>query len=110
MKTEIMFRYSCTQDADGQIGDLHSQVMKILITKGATASDPASVTIMIEGTEVVGGMNVSRACTLLIGLIYVLNLSYPREMMFLKLAGQKTTPKVTSLMQKMLTIIFEPRH
>lgn len=119
MKTEILFWYLCTQDAEGQIGDLESQVMKILVTKGATASDPASATIMIEGTEVVEGLNVPRACALLMGLIYALNLSYPRELkytfevfqkVFLKLDGQKTTPKVTSLKQKLPAIIFDPRH
>lgn len=118
MKTEILYWYLCTQDAEGQIGDLESHVMKILVTKSATAFDPASATIMIEGTEVIEGLNVPRACALLMGLIYALNLSYPRELkytfeafqkVFLKLDGQKTTPKVTSLKQK-LSAISEPRR
>ncbi|KAJ8371611.1 hypothetical protein AAFF_G00306760 [Aldrovandia affinis] len=56
--------------------------MKILVTKSGTASDPASATVMIEGTEVLQGLDVPRACALLMGLIYALNLSYPRELKY----------------------------
>ncbi|KAJ8382601.1 hypothetical protein SKAU_G00033790 [Synaphobranchus kaupii] len=106
-------------DSEGQIGDLESRVMKILVTNGGTASDPASATVMIEGTEVLQGLDVPRACALLMGLIYALNLSYPRELkytcevfqkVFLKLDGQKCSPKVTSLKQKLLRNTFEPHR
>ncbi|XP_034538945.1 uncharacterized protein LOC117812354 [Notolabrus celidotus] len=104
-------------DSESQTGDLEGRVMKILVTKGATASDPASATIIIEGTEVLQGLDVPRACALLMGLIYALNLSYPRELkytcevfqkVFLKLDSQKCSPKVTSLKQKLLGNPFEP--
>ncbi|KAJ8362434.1 hypothetical protein AAFF_G00374120 [Aldrovandia affinis] len=107
------------KDSEGQIGDLESRVMKILVTKSGTASDPASATVMIEGTEVLQGLDVPRACALLMGLIYALNLSYPRELkytcevfqkVFLKLDGQKSSPKVTSLKQKLLGKAFEPHR
>ncbi|KAJ8358000.1 hypothetical protein AAFF_G00044870 [Aldrovandia affinis] len=106
-------------DSEGQIGDLESRVMKILVTKSGTASDPASATVMVEGTEVLQGLDVPRACALLMGLIYALNLSYPRELkytcevfqkVFLKLDGQKSSPKVTSLKQKLLGKAFEPHR
>ncbi|KAJ8398070.1 hypothetical protein AAFF_G00431470 [Aldrovandia affinis] len=71
-----------SEDSEGQIGDLESRVMKILVTKSGTASDPASATVMIEGTEVLQGLDVPRACALLMGLIYALNLSYPRELKY----------------------------
>ncbi|KAK0150744.1 hypothetical protein N1851_008151 [Merluccius polli] len=109
-KKKIQNIMELLKDSEGQIGDLESHVMKILVTKGATTSDPASANIMIEGAEVIEGWNVPRACALLMGLIYALNLSYPRELkytfeafqkVFLKLDGQKTTPKVTSLKQKL---------
>lgn len=59
--------------------------MKIAITRGATASDPASARTVIEGTVVLEDMDVPRACPLLMGacalcLIYALNLSYTREL------------------------------
>ncbi|XP_038136610.1 sterile alpha motif domain-containing protein 3-like isoform X3 [Cyprinodon tularosa] len=104
-------------DSESQIGDFESRVVKILVTKGTTASDPASTTIIIEGTEVLQGLDVPRACALLMGLIYALNLSYPRELkytcevfqkVFLKLDSQKCSPKVTSLKQKLLGNPFEP--
>ncbi|XP_035983983.1 sterile alpha motif domain-containing protein 3 isoform X1 [Fundulus heteroclitus] len=104
-------------DPESQTGDLDSRVMKILITKGTTASDPASTTVIIEGTEVLQGLDVPRACALLMGLIYALNLSYPQELkytfevfqkMFLRLDSQKCSPKVTSLRQKLQGNPFEP--
>ncbi|KAM3611924.1 uncharacterized protein V6R79_025944 [Siganus canaliculatus] len=105
-------------DSESNIGDLESRVMKILVTKDATTFDPASATIMIEGTEVLQGVDVPRACALLMGLIYALNLSYPRELkytcevfqkVFLKLDSQKSSPKVTSLKQKLIGNPFEPQ-
>lgn len=117
MNTDMCFSYSCIHDSEGQSGDLESRVMKILVTKGGTASHPASATIMIEGTEVLQGLDVPRACALLMGLIYALNLSYPPELkytcevfqkVFLELDGQKSSPKVTSLKQKLRGKAFKP--
>lgn len=84
--------------------------MKIIVTRGAT-SDPASTQIVIEGTEVLEDVDVPRACALLMGLIYSLNLSYPKELkntfevfqkVFLELDGLKASPKVMSLKSKLL--------
>lgn len=117
MNADICSWYSCFQDSESQSGDLESWVMKIIVTKGTTASDPASTTIIIEGTEVLQGLDVPRACALLMGLIYAFNLSYPRELkyrcevfqkVFLKL-DQKCSPKVISLKQKLLGNPCEPQ-
>ena len=39
--------------------------MKIVVTREATASDPASATIVMEGAEVLRGVDVARGCALL---------------------------------------------
>ncbi|KAJ8367695.1 hypothetical protein AAFF_G00311500 [Aldrovandia affinis] len=69
--------------------------MKILVTKSGTASDPASATVMIEGTEVLQGLDVPRACALLMGLIYALNLSYPRELKYTSVTTRGQHPDPT---------------
>lgn len=77
---------------------------------GATNFDPANASIIIEGTEVLQDLDVSRACALL-GLVYALNLSYPKELkntfevfqkIILELDGLKARPKVMSLNNKLL--------
>ncbi|XP_039859685.1 uncharacterized protein LOC120716282 [Simochromis diagramma] len=87
-------------------GDITNEVMKI-VTRGATTSDPASARIILEGTEVLADLDVPRACALLMGLIYALNLSYPKELkntfevfqkIFLELDDLKASPKVMSLL------------
>ncbi|KAJ8394329.1 hypothetical protein AAFF_G00047360 [Aldrovandia affinis] len=89
-------------------GDITNEVMKIVVTRGAITSDPASARIVIEGTEVLDDLDVPRACALLMGLIYALNLSYPKELknafevfqkIFLELDGLRASPK-TRLAQK----------
>ncbi|XP_039901922.1 uncharacterized protein LOC120742591 [Simochromis diagramma] len=91
-------------------GDITNEVMKI-VTRGATTSDPASARIILEGTEVLADLDVPRACALLMGLIYALNLSYPKELkntfevfqkIFLELDDLKASPKVMSLKSKLL--------
>ncbi len=85
--------------------------MKIIVTRGATP-DPASARIMIEGTEVLEEVDVPRACALLMGLIYALNLGYSKELkntfevfqkILLELDGLKASPKVMSLKCKLLS-------
>ncbi|KAF1394071.1 hypothetical protein PFLUV_G00022690 [Perca fluviatilis] len=50
-------------------GDTINEVMKIVISRGATMSDPPSARIFIEGTEVLQDLDVPRACALLMWLI-----------------------------------------
>ncbi|XP_051802070.1 sterile alpha motif domain-containing protein 3-like [Acanthochromis polyacanthus] len=104
-KEEDLFR---EQDGDE---DITNDVMKIVVTRGAMVSNPATATIILEGTEVLADLDVPRACALLMGLIYALNLSYPKELkntfevfqkIFLELDDLKASPKVMSLKSKLL--------
>ncbi|KAL1276114.1 hypothetical protein QQF64_035737 [Cirrhinus molitorella] len=92
-------------------GDIANEVMKIIITRGSTILEPTRARIVIEGTEVQQDLDVPRACALLMGLIYALNLSYPKELkntfeafqkIFLELDDMKPSPKVMSLKNKLL--------
>lgn len=83
--------------------------MKIVVSRGA--SEPANATVVIEGAEVLDGLSVPRACALLMGLMYALNLSYPKELkstfeafqkIFLELDALRASPKVMSLKSKLL--------
>ncbi|KAL6455862.1 hypothetical protein MHYP_G00357130 [Metynnis hypsauchen] len=99
-------------DGEDMSKALAGEVMKIMVNKAARTSDPASATILIEATEVLRGLDLPRACALLMGLIYALNLSYPRQLrhtfevfqkLLLELDGLKASPKVMSLKQKLLS-------
>lgn len=88
-------------------GDDSSEVMKIITTR----SDPPRARLVIEGTSVLEDVNVPRACALLMGLIYALNLSYPRKLrntfevfqkVFLELDSLKASHKVMCLKTKLL--------
>ncbi|KAJ8279101.1 hypothetical protein COCON_G00061670 [Conger conger] len=93
--------------------DATEHVLKILVAHGASEEDPVDVSIILEGTEVLHGCgNVAKACTLLMGLIYALNLAYPQTLhytfevfqkLFLELDGMKLSPKVQALKSKLLS-------
>jgi len=83
--------------------------MKIVTTRGG--SDPAHAKIVLEGTEVLTDVDIPRTCALRMGLIYALNLSYPKELkntfevfqkILLKLDDLRASPKVMSLKNKLL--------
>ncbi|KAK7918866.1 hypothetical protein WMY93_010150 [Mugilogobius chulae] len=66
---------------------------------------PVDIGVVIEGVEVLNGLSsVASACALLLGLIYVLNLAYPKSLrvtfevfqkVIMELEPQKMSPKVT---------------
>ncbi|XP_051246909.1 uncharacterized protein LOC127358062 isoform X2 [Dicentrarchus labrax] len=87
--------YAC-QDDDG---DITGELMKITTRCGIPA---ARAKIVLEGTEVLTDVDIPRACALIMGLIYALNLSYPKELkntfevfqkIFLELDVLKASPK-----------------
>lgn len=91
-------------------------VMKIVVLRGSAAHEgPADVSIIIiiiEGSEVLDDYRcVSKACLLLMGFIYAMNLSYPPkrkytfevfQKLFLELNVLKMSPKVHALCNKLV--------
>lgn len=84
--------------------DATQHIVKILVVHGTDGEEPVDVSIILEGKEVLTGCNsTAKACTLLMGLIYSLNLAYPSTLrytfevfqkLFLELNGIKLSPKV----------------
>uniref|UniRef100_A0A3B1K1K1 Uncharacterized protein n=1 Tax=Astyanax mexicanus TaxID=7994 RepID=A0A3B1K1K1_ASTMX len=93
--------------------DLAQHTIKIVTKGGSTEDDPLDVGIVLEGREVLSGLSsVARVCALLLGLIYAVNLSYPKQLrytfefcqkMLLELDSGKLSPKVHALKSKLLS-------
>lgn len=92
--------------------DVSNHTLKILIVHGAD-EDPVDVSIIVEGHEILPGCNsTAKACSLLMGLIYALNLAYPPTLRYtfevfqkvmLELDGFKLSPTVNTLKLKLLS-------
>ncbi|KAI7789835.1 hypothetical protein IRJ41_007412 [Triplophysa rosa] len=95
--------------------DCSNHMMKLTVIHPNVAQenqDPLYVSVIIEGTEVVEDCgSVTNACLLLMGVIYVVNLSYPLKLkytfevfqkLFLELDILKMSAKVQSLHKKLL--------
>ena len=88
------------------------QTMKVLVIHNpAGEENPAEVSIVIEGNQVHTCGYRTKACVLLMGLIYALNLEYPKKLkytfevfqkLFWELDGAKLLKKVQSLKNKLL--------
>lgn len=88
-------------------------VFKVRVIQGADGEDPVEVSIILEGVEILSGCrNTANASLLLMGLVYALNLAYPRTLrytfevfqkVFLELDGIKLSPKVHTLKVKLLS-------
>ena len=93
--------------------DETKHVLKILVVHGANGEDPVEAALLLEGKEMMPGCgSTAKACTLLMGLIYALNLAYPPTLRytfevfqkpFLGLDGIKLTPKVQALKLNLLS-------
>lgn len=91
--------------------DATQHILKILVVHGDDGEHPVDVSIMLEGKKMLPGC-AAKACTLLMGLIYALNLAYPPTLrytfevfqkLFLELDGIKLSPKVQALKLKLLS-------
>lgn len=86
--------------------DVSNHTLKILVVHGAD-EDPVDVSILVEGHEILPGCkSTAKACSLLMGLIYALNLAYPPTLRYtfevfqellLELDGVKLSPKINNL-------------
>nr|XP_029137678.1 uncharacterized protein LOC114921648 [Labrus bergylta] len=108
-KLEELFE-DCLED---NRSDATHHIVKILVVHGTDGEEPVDVSILLEGKEVLTGCSsTAKACTLLMGLIYALNLAYPSALrytfevfqkLFLELNGIKLSPKVHALKLKLLS-------
>lgn len=49
----------------------------------STSNSPKNIGIVIDGMEVITGLgDIARACSVLLGLTYALNLNYPRQLKY----------------------------
>lgn len=97
-------------DEDSVSKDLAEQNLKIYHIKLNSAAEEFG--IVIEGVQVLTALgNFARACAMFVGLTYVLNLAYPKEVrytfemfqkIFLELDCTKLSPKLISLKNKLL--------
>ncbi|KAI5085287.1 hypothetical protein C0J45_23806, partial [Silurus meridionalis] len=84
--------------------DTMQHILKILVVYGAGVEDSVDVSIILEGRGILPGChNVAKACALHMGLIFPLNLAYPKALrynfevfqkLFLELDGIKLFSKV----------------
>lgn len=80
--------YLSFQDADEDdvSQDLAVQTTKIYTVKKETSEGPCDVGIVVDGVKVLTAVgNVPRACSMLMGLAYAVNLAYPKELRYAKL-------------------------
>ena len=81
----------------------------------APQEPPEDMGIVIEGVKVLYGLtSVASACALLLGLLYALNLAYPKPLRFtfevlqkiiMQLDQHKMSPKVQNLDERPLSVM-----
>uniref|UniRef100_A0A3Q2T7Y7 PB1 domain-containing protein n=1 Tax=Fundulus heteroclitus TaxID=8078 RepID=A0A3Q2T7Y7_FUNHE len=104
------------KDADGtavqrELGLLTLGIYSIKVKGGDATTPPADVGIVVEGVEVLHDLgDIASVCALLMGVIYALNLSYPKglkaffevlQKLFLELNTNNLSTKVQMLKNKM---------
>ncbi|XP_056594794.1 uncharacterized protein LOC130426631 [Triplophysa dalaica] len=103
----LIQEYNCDNGDVQQ--DILEHIMKIAICKGDHQED---ISIILEGVQVMTGLgNMARACAVLLGLTYALNLTYPKKLkntfeafqkLLLELDVCKLSGKLLSLKNKLL--------
>ncbi|XP_038129181.1 uncharacterized protein LOC119781095 [Cyprinodon tularosa] len=107
-----LFKEYDDADEDSVAQDLAVQRMKIYSIQSNLSEGTEDIGIVIDGTKVLTALgNFPRACAMLVGLTYAVNLAYPKELrytfeafqkLFLELDCSKLSPKVNSLKSKLL--------
>uniref|UniRef100_A0A3Q2YK06 Uncharacterized protein n=1 Tax=Hippocampus comes TaxID=109280 RepID=A0A3Q2YK06_HIPCM len=87
--------------------------LKILVVHGAEGEDSADVSILLEGREILPARgDTAKACMLLMGVIYALNLAHPIPLRYTfevfqkplrELNPVKLSPKLHNLRVKLLS-------
>ena len=82
------------------------------MVRGIEGEPPVTVSIVLEGQEILSCGSVAKACMLLMGLIYALNLAYPATLRYtfevfqkllLELDGVRLSPKIQTFKVKLLS-------
>ncbi|TKS65949.1 hypothetical protein D9C73_000009 [Collichthys lucidus] len=110
-----MFSPHCQDASSDASHGMEAIVMGIYVIQHEGAEpdeDPEDVGVIIEGVNVLQGLkNVANGCVLLLGLIYSLNLSYPKELkhtfeflqkVVMELDGNRLSQKVQVLKNRLL--------
>ncbi|KAL3973686.1 NF-kappa-B inhibitor-like protein 2 [Sarotherodon galilaeus] len=110
----ILFKEYLDSDATAvqrELEQITLGIFTISVEGGDASTPPADVGITIEGVEVLHDLgDMASACALLMGVIYALNLSYPRELkaffevlqkLFLHLDASRLSTKVQMLKNKL---------
>lgn len=110
------FCLSSVKDADvvaaeRELEQLTFAIYSINVEGGDATTPPADVGIAIKGVEVLHNLgDIACACALLMGVIYALNLSYPKELkaffevlqkLFFQMDAGKLSAKVQLLKNKL---------
>ncbi|XP_053095998.1 uncharacterized protein LOC117599184 [Pangasianodon hypophthalmus] len=102
-------------DIRGEISqdDLAQHTLKIVTKGGSADGSPLEAGIVLEGVQVLSGLSgVAKACVALFGLMYAVNLSYPKTLRYtfeffqkilLELDSEKLSPKILSLKNKLFS-------
>uniref|UniRef100_A0A3Q1D0P6 Uncharacterized protein n=1 Tax=Amphiprion ocellaris TaxID=80972 RepID=A0A3Q1D0P6_AMPOC len=104
---------SGTDDTQRELEQLTVAVFVIRKEGEGLQEPPEDIGIVIDGTEVLHELtSVASACAMLLGLIYALNLAYPKPLRFtfevlqkilMQLDQHKMSPKVYNLYSKLQT-------
>ncbi|XP_030015298.1 uncharacterized protein LOC115436570 [Sphaeramia orbicularis] len=109
---DLVKEFVDSREDDLQV-DLEQVTMAVFSIRqeGCVELPPEDIGIVIEGVTVLNGLSsVPSACALLLGLIYILNLAYPKSLrytfevfqkVFMELDSQKMSPKVHTLLGKL---------
>uniref|UniRef100_A0A8D3B9M8 Uncharacterized protein n=1 Tax=Scophthalmus maximus TaxID=52904 RepID=A0A8D3B9M8_SCOMX len=94
----------------GTLDIFRHEIFLVVVTITTKAEPPDDIGIVIEGVEVLNQLtSVASACALLLGLIYALNLAYPKPLRFTFEALQKI---IMQLEQHKMSpkFLFQPKQ